>query len=93
MRLHLEELKQRRRVLAAYSDSQRAIISEGVAGLKRPMSADGILGIVKSHPSAVLMAGGGVLLGSLITKKLAKFSSGFWLGKKILGMFRNGVFR
>jgi xanthine dehydrogenase iron-sulfur cluster and FAD-binding subunit A len=93
MRLRLEELKERRRRLAAYSDSQRVIISEGVAGLKSPISADGLLGILKAHPSSILMAGGGVLLGTLLTKKLAKFSSGFWLGKKVFNLFRNGVFR
>lgn len=90
---NLNDLKQRRADLALYSEAQRVVITEGVIALKRPISSNGVIGIVKSHPSAVLMSGGGVLLGAYLAKKLSKFSSGLWLGKRVLSMFRNGTSR
>ena len=93
------QMRDRRRQLIAYSDAQRATISQGIAELKHPLAFNGFAGILKNHPMASLFSGGGVLLGGLLARKFSRlstapaFSLGAWAGKKLWQIVRNKVAR
>jgi xanthine dehydrogenase iron-sulfur cluster and FAD-binding subunit A len=99
MRLCLDELQERRRQLVAYSDAQRAEISQGVADLKHPLALDGLSNVFKNHPMATLLGGGGVLLGGLLARKFSRFSAapafslGTWAGRQLWKFVRNKTAR
>jgi hypothetical protein len=94
MKSQLSELEARRKALVNYSDVQRTLVANNLAVLKRPLvRLDGVGDLIKTHPLAALMSAGGVFLGGLVAKKMARFSLGAWIGRKLFNVVRRQVFR